>query len=306
MSERILGYRTAIHLFGLNPSFAPAIHQHCPPNSSSLSFYCPHSVTSTSPPSQNFKYKTQNEQQRARFKVTQPLCGGFGSSELLHWVAASLAPDFSKKHAAFIQKCRTPQPQKRKAASSFETSEVSNPSNQRNNYEDLNRLTLRPPSCCLYTAWCAAKNAYPLHESRKSATYLTCKCPDVMEQTNNRKPRWLPLTSTATTVTCMSFSAAGDKEPGASLAKSVGVPALYGLLVTLCTASLTLTNTTFCPHSCIYVFCVDLRTNSDYCCLCTCILIVRPCILNVVYIFLLFVRIFLTLSIYSYCSSVYS
>jgi len=24
------------------------------------------------------------------------------------------------------------------------------------------------------------------------------------------------------------------------------------------------TNTTFCPHSCIYVFCVDLRTNSDY------------------------------------------
>ena len=24
------------------------------------------------------------------------------------------------------------------------------------------------------------------------------------------------------------------------------------------------TNTTYCPHSCIYVFCVDLRTNSDY------------------------------------------
>ena len=23
-------------------------------------------------------------------------------------------------------------------------------------------------------------------------------------------------------------------------------------------------NSTFCPHSCIYVFCVDLRTNSDY------------------------------------------
>jgi len=21
---------------------------------------------------------------------------------------------------------------------------------------------------------------------------------------------------------------------------------------------------TFCPHSCVYVFCVDLRTNSDY------------------------------------------
>jgi len=27
---------------------------------------------------------------------------------------------------------------------------------------------------------------------------------------------------------------------------------------------LTLINSTFCPHSCIYVFCVDLRTNSDY------------------------------------------
>ena len=27
---------------------------------------------------------------------------------------------------------------------------------------------------------------------------------------------------------------------------------------------LTLTNSTFCPHSCIYVFCVDLRTNSNY------------------------------------------
>ena len=74
-----------------------------------------------------------------------------------------------------------------------------------------------------------------------------------MEQTNNRKQRWLPLTSTATTVTCMSFSAAGDKEPGASLANSAGAPALYGLVVTLCTASLTLTK-----------FCVDLRTNSDY------------------------------------------
>jgi len=76
-----------------------------------------------------------------------------------------------------------------------------------------------------------------------------------MEQTDNRKPRWLPLTSTATTVACMSFSAAGDKELGASLANSAGVPALYGPVVTLCTASLTLTNTTFCPHSCIYVLC---------------------------------------------------
>jgi len=37
----------------------------------------------------------------------------------------------------------------------------------------------------------------------------------------------------------------------------------------------------------------------SYCCLCTCILIVRPCILIVVYVFLL-------LSVYSYCSSMYS
>jgi hypothetical protein len=37
-------------------------------------------------------------------------------------------------------------------------------------------------------------------------------------------------------------------------------------VVTICTTSLTLNNSTFCPHSaqCIYVFCVDLRTNSDY------------------------------------------
>jgi hypothetical protein len=34
-------------------------------------------------------------------------------------------------------------------------------------------------------------------------------------------------------------------------------------VVTICTTSLTFTNSTFCPHSCIYVFCVDLRTNSD-------------------------------------------
>ena len=27
---------------------------------------------------------------------------------------------------------------------------------------------------------------------------------------------------------------------------------------------LTFSNSTFCPHSCIYVFCVDLRTNSDH------------------------------------------
>ena len=35
-------------------------------------------------------------------------------------------------------------------------------------------------------------------------------------------------------------------------------------LVTICTTRLTLTNPASCPHSCIYVFCVDLRTNSDY------------------------------------------
>ena len=35
-------------------------------------------------------------------------------------------------------------------------------------------------------------------------------------------------------------------------------------MVTICTTSLTFNNPTFCPHSCIYVFCVDLRTNSDY------------------------------------------
>jgi hypothetical protein len=34
---------------------------------------------------------------------------------------------------------------------------------------------------------------------------------------------------------------------------------------------------------------------------CLCILIVRPCILNVVYIFLLFVHVFLFLSMYPYC-----
>jgi len=42
----------------------------------------------------------------------------------------------------------------------------------------------------------------------------------------------------------------------------------------------------------------------SYCGLC--ILIVRPCILIVVYVFLLFFHIFLLLSMYSYCSSMYS
>jgi len=39
---------------------------------------------------------------------------------------------------------------------------------------------------------------------------------------------------------------------------------MYRTAVTLCTTSLTFNNSTFCPHSCIYLFCVDLRTNSDY------------------------------------------
>ena len=39
---------------------------------------------------------------------------------------------------------------------------------------------------------------------------------------------------------------------------------VYRTVVTSCTASLTFNNSTFCPHSCIYVFYVDLRTNSDY------------------------------------------
>ena len=39
---------------------------------------------------------------------------------------------------------------------------------------------------------------------------------------------------------------------------------MYRTVVTIRTASLTFNNSTICPHSCIYVFCVDLRTNSDY------------------------------------------
>jgi len=41
-----------------------------------------------------------------------------------------------------------------------------------------------------------------------------------------------------------------------------------------------------------------LLSMYSYCCLC--ILIVRPCILNVVYVFLLVVHVFLMLSMYSY------
>jgi len=37
----------------------------------------------------------------------------------------------------------------------------------------------------------------------------------------------------------------------------------YRPVVTICTTSLTFSNSTFCPE-CIYVFCVDLRTNSYY------------------------------------------
>ena len=39
---------------------------------------------------------------------------------------------------------------------------------------------------------------------------------------------------------------------------------MYRTVVTICTTSLTSNNSTFCPHSCIYVFCVDLRTNNHY------------------------------------------
>jgi hypothetical protein len=38
---------------------------------------------------------------------------------------------------------------------------------------------------------------------------------------------------------------------------------MYRTVVTICTASLTFNNSTFCPHS-VFMFCVDLRTNSDY------------------------------------------
>jgi hypothetical protein len=34
-------------------------------------------------------------------------------------------------------------------------------------------------------------------------------------------------------------------------------------VVTICTRGLTFNSSAFCPQ-CIYVFCVDLRTNSDY------------------------------------------
>jgi len=47
----------------------------------------------------------------------------------------------------------------------------------------------------------------------------------------------------------------------------------------------------------IYVFLLK-ESMYSYCCLCKCIRIVRPCIVNVVYVFLLFM--------YSYCSSMYS
>ena len=59
------------------------------------------------------------------------------------------------------------------------------------------------------------------------------------------------------------------------------------------------------PHdySCLFSICVIYvfllkEFMYSYCCLCTCILIVGPCILIVVYVVLL-------LSMYSYCSSMY-
>ena len=53
---------------------------------------------------------------------------------------------------------------------------------------------------------------------------------------------------------------------------------------------------TFLFNTVIYVFLLK-ESMYSYCCLC--ILIVRPCILIVVYVFL-------SLSMYSYCSSMYS
>ena len=45
---------------------------------------------------------------------------------------------------------------------------------------------------------------------------------------------------------------------------SINVLIVHRTMVTICTASLTFSNYAFCPHSCIYVFCVGLRTNSHY------------------------------------------
>ena len=39
---------------------------------------------------------------------------------------------------------------------------------------------------------------------------------------------------------------------------------IYSQVVTICTASLTFNNSTFCPTHYIYVFCVYIRTNSHY------------------------------------------
>jgi hypothetical protein len=44
---------------------------------------------------------------------------------------------------------------------------------------------------------------------------------------------------------------------------SVGL-ALQGSVVTICTAMFNIQQFYVLPTQCIYVFCVDLRTNSDY------------------------------------------
>ena len=54
----------------------------------------------------------------------------------------------------------------------------------------------------------------------------------------------------------------------------------------------------FLFNTVIYVFLLK-KSMYSFCCLCTCILIVRPCILNVVYVCLL-------LSIYSYCLCIHT
>jgi hypothetical protein len=57
----------------------------------------------------------------------------------------------------------------------------------------------------------------------------------------------------------------------------------------------------YCKSLCILIVVYVFLTLSMYSYCCLCILIVRPCILNVVYVFLLFVHVFLSLSMYSYC-----
>ena len=58
------------------------------------------------------------------------------------------------------------------------------------------------------------------------------------------------------------FSCSCTNYPFINISSVYHVPII--LLVTWCTNSLTFNICTFCPH-CIYVFCIHLRTNSDFC-----------------------------------------